>query len=458
MQHAEFSTSTSLSLRERIYSRTKSALEILRSLFEKPESISASRNADVVCLSDGISFQKLNNVYWDKFLDPIRETLASKKHTSLALDPAKNDFTPKHLSFVKIANQLFRAKISSLLKVCQIKRQLSRIKELNDFYNELEQKELAPFFPGIEALAIKIAFIRFEADYFKMLLTNTGARLAIQVSYYNTDGFAFNLACRELQIPCVDIQHGMTGAEHPAYGSWTKVPESGFEILPSFFWSWTEIDVATINDWAKETGGFHRAFLGKQPLNSYFQTSGKDLFRQYSDNLARLADKDHKKNVLISLQPVFISEKILNELLKAIQDSPDNFQWWVRAHPCNTPQEFALAKGFLVKGHNKNVFFDEATDPPLMAVLSNMDLHVTHCSSVVLEALDYDIPSIVIDMFGKELFADLIRNGKVFYCPPDSDWQKVFKEALLPTEATCKKEISYASSGNDTLLKLLGDN
>jgi hypothetical protein len=59
----------------------------------------------------------------------------------------------------------------------------------------------------------------------------------------------------------------------------------------------------------------------------------------------------------------------------------------------------------------KPVNLDAASDMPLYALLPHMDRHVTHSSSVVLEAEAYDVPSIIFSQYGMELFPDQINSG-----------------------------------------------
>ncbi len=47
----------------------------------------------------------------------------------------------------------------------------------------------------------------------------------------------------------MDIKHGVAGKQSCAYGSWNSLPESGYEITPSIFWSWSKEDGEAIQAW-----------------------------------------------------------------------------------------------------------------------------------------------------------------------------------------------------------------
>lgn len=406
-------------------------------------------NCDVICLSDGISFQKISGEYWEKFLDPIREQLAENNIHSTGLDPSPNELEPRHLPFNTITHELFSRRILGLRRFFQIQKKLKNMAGLNEFFEQLKLRKIDHFFLSFNTLSRDIAFLRSCADYFKKTLLMSKAKLGLQVSYYRTDGYAFNLACKELNIPSVDIQHGVTGSEHLAYGNWSKVPVGGFSLLPSHFWAWSDDDVATITAWSLNVT--HQAFAGGHPLSQLFKNDKKGIFNDYSTKIAKLANRKEKKNVLISLQPFFITDRILADFCSAITSAPANFQWWIRVHPCNTIEEINRVKLLLPMLRNERViFFEEASEYPLMPILAEMDIHITHSSSVVLEALAFNVPSIVIDPYGEELFSELIRNGRALFCPSGCNWEKTFKQ--LPDR---KNVIESCSSSRKEIAQLL---
>ena len=55
----------------------------------------------------------------------------------------------------------------------------------------------------------------------------------------------------------------------------------------------------------------------------------------------------------------------------------------------------------------------EVSEFPLPIVISNAKVHVTHSSGSTLEALNYNIPSIVINQIGFDYYNDLIQNRNI---------------------------------------------
>lgn len=453
LQYIQYKNASDIDNSGLVASRIRRLSEIVFRSFTEYDLFRSCHNSQIVCLSDGVSFQELNGLFWDKFIDPLKEKLVDKGISCVCLNPSGRDYVPGRSRFINISHKISWAAIcSSLIKRC-IRKELKKNLLLGDFYKELEKRSLEKYFLDFDGLCKMISHIRTAADFFKDLLKK--ASLGIQVSYYQQTGYAFNLACKELEIPCVDIQHGITGSEHPAYGSWCGVPSHGYEILPSIFWSWEDNDVQTIVKWAGQDSPYHKAFAAGHPLNSLLLSEKEGVFSGYFENVCRLAGRGHNRNVLISLQPVFINEDVLESFLQAIKASPEDTQWWIRPHPCNTEEEIARAKKSLSAGHDRRIIFEEATANPLISVLAYMDFHITHCSSVILEALNLGVPSAVIDPFGYEIFRDVIDNRMVFFCPSPDSWPDVFEKAFSTGRNADSNFNCRLSAGVEMLISLM---
>ena len=81
------------------------------------------------------------------------------------------------------------------------------------------------------------------------------------VTYYGSIGMAFDLACREFGIPSFDIQHGVQGSLHAAYGRWLRLPVNGYELLPSFFLCWSQKEKSVIEEWSNKFSKWHRPLV-----------------------------------------------------------------------------------------------------------------------------------------------------------------------------------------------------
>jgi hypothetical protein len=212
---------------------------------------------------------------------------------------------------------------------------------------------------------------------FQKILEVVEPKLVFVVTYYGMPGMALMQAANEKGILTVDLQHGIQGALHLAYGQWSRLPDSGWYMLPRIFWNWTQDDVENINSWGQER---HEGILGGNILMQYVLEA--DCL---DESTARLKEKiklsGKKRVVLATLQPG--GAEWFDELLGAIGDSRlSNIFWLVRLHPGMATERSSIVS--LIE----NTFCDvsDATDAPLPYVLQLIDLHITSHSSVTIEA------------------------------------------------------------------------
>ena len=50
-----------------------------------------------------------------------------------------------------------------------------------------------------------------------------------------------------------------------AYGRWNKLPEAGYELLPKFFWVWSEVEAQAIDNWNRIVKQWHQPYIGGNP-------------------------------------------------------------------------------------------------------------------------------------------------------------------------------------------------
>ena len=191
---------------------------------------------DAVFLSDGASCSWLNGAWYENFCDPFISSLRKKNISSFLITPTYQYFLPRHtkasfilpnLAYIMFINKFFskNARINA-----------ANIKDFDKLLDFLRAKEMPLELPDLKQIAAKVSFIRDCASFYKKILKRLKPHFGLRPCYYGIQGMAFNLACHECGVLSVDIQHGFQVNEHVAYGSWSKVPASGYELLPAVFW------------------------------------------------------------------------------------------------------------------------------------------------------------------------------------------------------------------------------
>lgn len=347
--------------------------------------------------------------WYDAFCAPVAELLETLGLSRYVFEYAPRDeyriprrdrsrFIQPQLSWLAVRNQLMWP-------------------DARRFEGEESFREFAEFFrrscPGVAPpdpvrVRKRASLIRATADYFKARLKRLSPRIGFVVTYYTNVGMAFCLACRELGIPSVDIQHGVQGELHPAYGRWHRVPAAGYDLLPSRFWCWSGDDARVISEWSGSVCRWHEPFVGGNPLLGLFQQDDNELVRQFDRRILSITPQEPPSlKVLVTLQTGRGVPELLREVMAA---APPSWFWWVRLHPAMMAEREAIRDRLgEFPAHRMNL--DDATELPLYALLRHVDVHLTESSSTVIEADRFGVPSVICHETGEELFAGLVAAG-----------------------------------------------
>ena len=205
---------------------------------------------------------------------------------------------------------------------------------------------------------------------------------------------AFCLACRELGITSVEVQHGVQGDLHPSYGSWFAVPPEGWETRARVFWSWDEESAAAINRWAVCAPDRHVAMVGGDPWREMWLDDGSELAQSAGELIEeRKRAVAGERHILVTLSSR--GDIVPAAVLDAVRSSPPNWRYWFRLHQVDQAArrlEAARALGPLGVDLELMAF---ATEAPLHALLRHLDCHITvSLSTVVTEAAALGVLSI----------------------------------------------------------------
>lgn len=361
---------------------------------------------DVLLLGYSSYREHLGSVYYDRLLDPLREALADAGQSSLALEQAPgSEFRiprarPSHYIHRRLVVRNLRARLAR-------KADPGAIPQLTELLEELHQRELRLMSLTPARIAHRVAVINSYAAYFSAIIRRTRPRQLATAWYYGSEGLGLCLAARRAGIACTDIQHGVQGAQHFAYGPFHALPENGYNVLPSRFWCWTPDDAAQISAWG---GDAHAAFHGGQPWASYLAADAAQPVREARSAVASAIERaGGTRHILVSLQ-WNLDDPF--ELLRAIHKAPPGYRWWVRLHPAQTGDRAELYARWEQEGAGR-VVVRAASELPLPLLLSRMDAHVTRTSSVIKEAAAYGVPSVAYDPDAATYYADEHADGSL---------------------------------------------
>lgn len=367
-------------------------------------------NSDIVFFSDGISFTRIGDRWWDRFCDPIALEAEKMGLTSAFWSP-KNVCQPTKSSSMWVAQPFIAFYLFAAVMMAMFGRMQSSAKEcLLRLSSCAEQQGYSPSqFLEKKALA-DACRVNFLMKMFRRRLIKVRPRVAFIVSFYSLEGMSFVLACKKLGIPVVDIQHGVQGKQHPAYAEWALLVQESvsIELLPDCFWVWSLVESSVIREWSEKSN--HLTYVGGNPWCDLW-TDPTKATREMQDVVRKGSILQQKamgrRVVLVTLQyGLDLSEQLL-ALKELIELVGSDYKFWVRLHPMmlSLREEVRELLGL------QDIELDEVTDLPLPVILPLCDLHITHSSSVVIEASDFGIPSVITSRYGAEFFPEQLASG-----------------------------------------------
>ena len=329
----------------------------------------------------------------NRLCDPVADALAGCGLRAAMLNVGEPDQAPRRIPGHYLQPRLDRVRLNALFA-----RRGTRLAlpELEVFL----RPRFGERFTGLgQVIGARAALVRALAEEFKVWLVSSGARLGCQGNYYAPYGMAFNLACRELGLPVVDIQHGVAGDANVAYGRWRRMPPGGYALLPSAFWCWTAADAAAVEHWGA-TG-----IVGGNPMLDVSPDPRTEA------GLRELASVD-APHVLYTLQGIEPAAE-LDRLFQAIALRP-GWCWWLRCHPARPEQAAALADRAARQGDTR-IEIARASEPPLPALMRHAHAHATGFSATVLEAEALGVPSVVCHPDARWLLAPQLARGSAVF-------------------------------------------
>lgn len=279
----------------------------------------------------------------------------------------------------------------------------SRIEDIQGFQEYLlfSKDRVSGAYIGVtnaKRLNKKIKTVKASQIYWRYMLRVLSIQKVYLIAYYNGHLYGFIKACRDLGIETIEVQHGLQGKYHLAYGSFNNVPPSGYNIIPEIFWCWNEIYTNEINSWAGKTT-FHQAYNKGHLWIKYLQKNNK-------------IGESSKKIVLFTAQPYEWNVAFRPFVIELLNTLGKKESIYLRLHPSQLSEQKDIEKYLNEKGINVELNIDEASKVDLPTLLNQTKLHITLDSSVVIEADLFNVDSIVLEDGAEEKYLPYIQMGR----------------------------------------------
>lgn len=357
-----------------------------------------------VFLSDGVSFVQLGGTWFDRVVDPVMEALEKCAHRGLKLTLLSEAHIPRHLPSRFIQPAVDRIKVTATF---------TRVVIVTPEFAEFQAAARQLFGDSVLThgwLQTQAARLHALADWFGRVLDRTKATHAFVNTYYSLEGLAFVQAARRRGLLAVDLQHGIQGPHHVAYARWLSVPACGYSTLPDEFWVWGREEAAAIDAWRSGTTTHVPRVTGNYWLQRWREGSDP-LVRGYLEQARAL--RDSRPQVLVCVAWGVPDEETV-KLIESAKLCGSSVRWWWRLHPVLASQSAEFARRLERHGLDGSEV-RQATDLPLFALVRAADLILTYSSTVIREAAELGVPSVVTSDYGAELHSGLVERGVVLH-------------------------------------------
>lgn len=361
--------------------------------------------ADAVLLGDGVSLDRVDGAWRDRFAEPIAAALELQGRSCFMMQSGNLARLPWARPTYAANLVAARAAVAAALS----KDSVFHLADHSAVVRLVERAGIAAPSLALERLARRARLVAAQAAAFDRIFRQVRPSIAFVVTYYAGLGHAFALACRRRGLLCVDLQHCPHDGSHRGY-RWSTMPPQGYSTLPGLFWTWTDADAADIRRWSdRRSKRWHDAIGGGHPQIAALCSGEGERLWQVA--LGLTGDRRYEREILVALQPIGGKTHIWDALAKIIHSAPAGWRWWIRRHPASSVEQDRVY-GRLLSLDRSNVVIGEAAQIALPALLGHMNALVSLASGAAAEAAMFGIPALFLDREACDAFPLLIARGE----------------------------------------------
>ena len=255
---------------------------------------------------------------------------------------------------------------------------------------------------GLEEIIEKI----YSTAYcLRRFFAQQALKAVIGYCYYGVVGFAAALACRSLGIPFFDMQHGSAGRHHHCY-DWPGMPAGGYNTLPTHFLCWSAVESRAIERRASKHGPTalsvgHSWRLMEQLLLASGAGHGvaryvPSTIKDHYEAECLLASQRKAARAAAGLTAVLLTLRADEDvawLAPLLTEAGSNIHFLIRLHPAESRDAARVAQRVAAL-EAPTVEVARPSRMPMSVLLRECSMNLTACSSSVLDALAFGVPSL----------------------------------------------------------------
>jgi hypothetical protein len=445
-QHQDQTASSTKNIKQRIgdvFSAFAKLKEIRQNIrkekkikYDEIFNSSNSQNRIIYLSNSSHRTQTLDGKHWNPFSDSFASTIEHKEN--IAIIEFSDLKTTKEPAFEKIihGNQLcelakYRRQKKILLNyVKAVFDKNERIKSSTetDFLKRIKELNLDRYF-DFSLFLYEIQYVQALRIEMRIVFKKLKPEYIAYAVFYSLESFASTLACKDLKIKSIEVQHGLYNK------IFYQLPAKNYDLLPNYFFSWNKEQSMIVNNWAKNNTR-HKAFpFGISSLS--FWMKNRSVFKNEHSTIIEQIIKTNQSLLFITFT---FSESIEEQLTDLIIKSKNEMFWFLRLHPRLRYHNLDEFIDTLKSNNCSNYNIENSTKTPMYPLLECTDFHITSSSSVVMEGLMLDIPSIIINDAGKELYYnDYKENPLIYFTQNNTEILEIIKQKGKRTKITSEQ-------------------
>lgn len=415
------------------------------------------KHYDILCIdvADNLYEETVNEKKYSRYFTPYVEFLKSNGDM-LLLNTNKSNFNHdnKYITpyiFNTEAYTIYkRILISYKKKFTAYKQEIKNFSIYKNYIkNEIYANVVTEAFLIRELEEVDI----YESVWLKLLKVVKPKTIFLSCYYGNNSNYGLISAANILSIKTIEIQHGVASGD--MYLGYNKLTKKTKNYLPDFYWCWSIYDEFNILTTRKNSKIFTPIVGG----NLWFAKSINENIKNNSDDELKkiIKLKSPQKIIFVTLQH---SISLSNILIDAIRLSQPDWLWLIRFHPRDYVDSNYRTNYINAFSKFSNVEYEYSSKANIYSILKQVNVHVTHFSTTAIEAISFEIPTILLDDTFQNIYKEYIDSG-IFYIAKDGDQiiKYVSNNLSINTEKSNYFKMQYdADIALSALKKILNSN
>jgi hypothetical protein len=320
--------------------------------------------------------------WWDIYTDPIYQQLTldklhvEKRYLGEHLRPAPTDEI-RHIEFIRGLAKVWRKLGRRPSKVPDV--ELDAVRDLEAIIN----REFEVDFELTQSVRRAVAIEEPLRRLYRRFLRRVDPNLVLVVVSYGKEPFV--MACKQLGIPVVELQHGVIYPEHLAYSyPGDRIKKSFPDYLLVWGEFWREHTEFPIPDERVIPVGY--PYLD-QRAERYADVESEDKLLFISQGT--IGEQLSKLALEVANHPE-IDHEVVYKL------HPGEYDRWREAYPWLVDADFRVV---------------DSSEPPLYQLFAESSAQVGVGSTAVYEGLCFDLETYVYDCLGTHVLQPLVEDG-----------------------------------------------